>query len=117
MLTRGVCRAIPCFFGIALAEDDAAGDETWPAFVLAGEDEDGIAFGDVLATVHRLLRAERKRLRPRIANLGFDREQHAPRLAPLIPFLSMGPGLMAGADDANAITTVKMGDQNNPSAG
>ncbi len=43
--------------------DDAAGDETWPAFVLAREDKDGIAFGDVLATIHRLLRAERERLR------------------------------------------------------
>jgi hypothetical protein len=30
--------------------DDAACDETWPAFVLAPKDEDRIAFGDVLAT-------------------------------------------------------------------
>src|SRR5213079_686244 len=36
--------------------DDAARDETWPSFVLAREDEDRIAFGDVLATIHRLLR-------------------------------------------------------------
>ena len=64
--------------------DDAARDETWPAFVLAREDEDRIAFGDVLATIHRLLRAERERLRPRIANLGFDREYHTFHLAPLI---------------------------------
>ena len=63
--------------------DDAARDETWPTFVLAREDEDRIAFGDVLATIHRLLRPECERLRPRIANLGFDREHHAPRLAPL----------------------------------
>src|SRR4030095_14392389 len=56
--------------------DDAARDETWPAFVLAREDEDRIAFGDVFATIHRLLRAEREILRPRIANLGFDREHH-----------------------------------------
>src|SRR4029453_17397366 len=40
-------------------DDLAARDETWPAFVLAREDEDRIAFGDVLATVHRLLPAER----------------------------------------------------------
>src|SRR5204863_732591 len=73
--------------------DDAARDETWPAFVLAREDEDRIAFGDVLATIHRLLRAERESLRPRIANLGFDREHHTPRLAPLIPWPSMGLGL------------------------
>ena len=68
--------------------EDAAGDETWPAFVLAREDEDRIAFGDVLATIHRLLRAERERLRRRIANLGFDREHHT-LLAPLIrwPFM------------------------------
>src|SRR5258708_38737569 len=63
--------------------DDAARDETWPAFVLAREDEDRIAFGDVLATIHRLLRAEREPLRPRIANLGFDRENHTLHLAPL----------------------------------
>src|SRR5437667_1310827 len=63
---------------------DAARDETWPAFVLAREEEDRIAFGDVLATIHRLLRAERESLRPRIANLGFDREHHTPHLAPLI---------------------------------
>src|SRR5207248_8585598 len=73
--------------------DDAARDETWPAFVLAREDEDRIAFGDVLATIHRLLRAERERLRPRIAKLGFDREHHTPHLAPLIPWPSMGSGL------------------------
>ena len=54
--------------------DDAAGDETRPAFVLAREDEDRVAFGDVLATIHRLLRAEGDRLCLRIANLGFDRE-------------------------------------------
>src|SRR5437660_312954 len=64
--------------------DDAARDQTWPAFVLAREDEDRIAFGDVLTTVHRLLRAERESLRPRIAHLGFNREHHAPHLTPLI---------------------------------
>jgi hypothetical protein len=61
---------------------DAARDETWPVFVLAREDEDRIAFGNVLATVHRLLRAERKRLRPRIANLDFNRKHPTPHLAP-----------------------------------
>ena len=65
--------------------DDAAGDETRPAFVLAREDEDRIAFGDVLAAIHRLLRVERERLRRRIANLCFDREHHTSHLAPLIP--------------------------------
>src|SRR6476646_10459986 len=69
--------------------DDAARDETCAAFVLAREDKDRIAFGDVLATIHRLLRAERERLRPRIANLGFDRKHHASHLAPLIPWPSM----------------------------
>jgi hypothetical protein len=38
----------------------------------------------VLATIHRLLRAEGESLRPRIANLGFDREHHTLHLAPLI---------------------------------
>src|SRR6266566_3841090 len=64
--------------------DDAAGDETWPTFVLAREDEDRVAFGDVLATIHRLLRAERERLHRRVANLRFDREHRTPHLAPLI---------------------------------
>jgi hypothetical protein len=64
---------------------DAARDEAWPAFVLAREDEDRIAPGDVLAAIHRLLRAERERVCPWIANLGFDREHHAPHLALLIP--------------------------------
>jgi hypothetical protein len=73
--------------------DDAARDETWPAFVLAREDEDCVIFCDVLATIHRLLRAEGERLRPRIANLGFDREHRTPHLAPLISLLSMGLGL------------------------
>ena len=62
---------------------NAARDETWPPFVLAREDKDRIALGDVLATIHRLLRAERERLRPRIANLRFDRER-SPHLTPLI---------------------------------
>src|SRR5437899_8701618 len=69
---------------------DAGRNKTWRAFVLAREDEDRIAFGDALATIHRLLRAELERLRPRIANLGFDREYHTPHLAPLIPWPSMG---------------------------
>jgi hypothetical protein len=65
--------------------DHAARDETWPAFVLARKDEDLIAFGDVFAIVHRLLRRERERLCLWIANLSFDREQHTSHLAQLIP--------------------------------
>jgi hypothetical protein len=85
MLTRGVCRAIPRFFCDRFGRgDDAARDETWPAFVLARQDEDRIAFRDVFATIHCLLRAERESLRLRIANLGFDREHHTLHLAPLI---------------------------------
>ena len=73
--------------------DDTARDETLPAFVLAGEDKNRIAFGDVLATIHRLLRAEPELLRPRLANLGFDCKHHAPHFAVLIPWPSMGPGI------------------------
>src|SRR6516162_9379637 len=40
--------------------DDAARDETQPAFVFTGEDEDRITLGDVLSTIHRLLHAERE---------------------------------------------------------
>src|SRR5206468_111456 len=64
--------------------DDAAPDETRSAFVLAREDEDGIAFGDVLTAIHRLLRAKRERLCRRIANLGLDRERHIAHLVRLI---------------------------------
>ena len=78
MLTRGVCRGDPAFLCDRFGRgDDAAGDETRPAFVFAREDEDDISFGDVLTTIHRLLRFEGERLRQRIADLGFDREHHA----------------------------------------
>ena len=63
--------------------DHAVCDQTRAAFVLACEDEYSIASRDVLATVHRLLRGECKRLRRRIANLGFDRKRHASHLARL----------------------------------
>jgi len=56
--------------------DDAARNETWPAFVFAREDKDYIARRDVLPTVHRLLSGERERSRPRIDNRGFDCERH-----------------------------------------
>ena len=65
--------------------DYAARDKTRSAFVLAREDEDRIAFSDVLAAVHRLLRAKRERLRPWVTNLGFDRERHQPLSANLSP--------------------------------
>jgi hypothetical protein len=65
--------------------DDAARDEARPTLVFAREDEDPIAIGDVLAAVHRLLRAKRERLRPWVTNLGFDRERHQPLSANLSP--------------------------------
>jgi hypothetical protein len=73
--------------------DGAARDETWPAFVLTREYKNRIPFGDVFATIHRLLRVERERLRPWLPNLGFDREDHVPHLAPPFPYASMGLGL------------------------
>ena len=54
--------------------DDAARDEAVPALVLACENEHRVAHRDVLAAVHRFLRAKRKRLRLRITNLGLDHE-------------------------------------------
>ncbi len=56
--------------------DEAARNETWPAFVLAREDKDCVAPGDVLPTIHRLLGGKRERSRPWIANRSFDRERH-----------------------------------------
>jgi hypothetical protein len=65
--------------------DDPAGDQALTALVLAREHEDRVAFGDALATVHRLLRDEHERCRPRIAHLGLDRERH-PSAAESISF-------------------------------
>jgi hypothetical protein len=59
--------------------DYTARDETSSAFVLTRENEDSVAFGDVLATIHRLLCAERESLRQRIANFGFDGKLHRGR--------------------------------------
>jgi len=44
-------------------DDDPVRDKTRSPFILAREDEDPIALGDVLATIHRLLRAEGEPLR------------------------------------------------------
>jgi hypothetical protein len=57
--------------------DNAPRDEPLPAFVLAREHENRVTFGDMLTAIHRLLRGQRERLRPWIANLGFNRERHA----------------------------------------
>jgi hypothetical protein len=57
--------------------DNAARDEALPALVLAREYENRVAFGNMLAAIHRLLRGERERLCPRIINLSFDRGRHA----------------------------------------
>src|SRR2546430_8722934 len=56
--------------------DNAARYEARSAFIFACEDKDSIAFGDVLAVIHRLLPAEREHPYPQIADLGFDRERH-----------------------------------------
>jgi len=55
MLTRGVCRAIPLFFAIALAEvvTPLAMRPGPPSFSLA-KMKLGIAYGDVLASIHCL---------------------------------------------------------------
>src|SRR5262249_56103061 len=84
--------------------NNAAGYKTWPAFVFAREDEDSIVFGDVLATIHRLLRVERECLRPRIANLGFDREHHGPRLASLVHETTRAPRLTTPSSATPACT-------------
>jgi hypothetical protein len=47
-----------------------------PTFALAREDENRVAFGDMFAAIHCLLRSEHKRLRPRIADRSFDRKRH-----------------------------------------
>jgi hypothetical protein len=58
-------------------DDDASRNQTLSAFVLAREDEDRVASGDMLATVHRFLCFECQPLRLRITDLSFDRERHA----------------------------------------
>ena len=54
----------------------ATRDEASPALVLACEDEYRVAFGDMLAAIHRPLRGKHERLRLQIANLGFNCERH-----------------------------------------
>ena len=57
--------------------DNTACNEALSALALARENENGVAFGDMLTAIHRLLRGQRERLRSWIDNLGFDRERHA----------------------------------------
>ncbi|CAH1652537.1 hypothetical protein CHELA40_10666 [Chelatococcus asaccharovorans] len=45
--------------------------------MFAGEYIHGISGGDVLATIHRLLRGEHEAGGARVGNLGFDGEWHA----------------------------------------
>src|SRR5205085_5097931 len=53
----------PSFFGDRFGRGDAAAcDETWATFVLTCKHEDPIAFGDVLATIHRLVLGKGKNL-------------------------------------------------------
>jgi len=56
--------------------DNAARDEALPALVLARKYENRVAFGDVPAAIHCLLRRECEHYRSRIANLGFNCERH-----------------------------------------
>jgi hypothetical protein len=56
--------------------DRATRDEASPALVLACQDEHRVAFGDMLAAIHRLLRRKHECLRPQIPNLGFNCERH-----------------------------------------
>ena len=56
--------------------DRATRDEASPALVLACQDEHRVAFGDMLAAIHRLLRGKHERFRPQIANLDFNCERH-----------------------------------------
>src|SRR5688572_4205997 len=57
--------------------DDAPGDEALSTLVFAREDVDRIAYRDVLAAVHGLLRGEDESLCTPIADLSFDRIVHA----------------------------------------
>jgi len=67
----------PAFLGDRFGRsDDAARNKTWPAFVLAPEDKDDVALGDVLPAVHCLLSGERKCSRPRIDNCRLDGKRH-----------------------------------------
>src|ERR1700730_248093 len=90
------------WFGV---RDDTARNEALAALLLTREHKNRVTFGNQLAAIHRLVRGERERPRPRIDNLRFDREHHdgprsrhdpssytsnSPRLAPrqLVPVRS-----------------------------
>jgi hypothetical protein len=66
--------------------DNATRDKTSSvvsAFVLARKHKYRVAFTDIFAAIHRLLRGEGKRQGPRIVNLGFDCECHVSYPAPM----------------------------------
>jgi hypothetical protein len=51
-----------------------------------------LSFGDMLTAIHRLLRGEGERFRPRTANLGFDRErQHEDAVVIIRDTLTLHP--------------------------
>ena len=56
--------------------DNSARNQAWAAFVLARENENCIAFSDLLAAVHRLLRVEHESPRAQIADFRFDHKRH-----------------------------------------
>ena len=78
--TRRLPGDAPFFCDRLGRDDDPVRDKTRSPFILAREDEDPIALGDVPATIHRLLRAEGEPLRRWVINLGFDREDHFPSM-------------------------------------
>jgi hypothetical protein len=71
-LARDAALLCNCF-GVS---NDTARDEALAALVLAREYENRVTFGDLLAALHRLVRGEYERARPRIDNLRLDRVQH-----------------------------------------
>ena len=85
MLTRGVCRAIPRFFAIALAE------VTTPLATRPGPPSFSLAKTKIASPLaiclppYIVFCALNANVPPAVANLGFDRKHHAPNLAPLIP--------------------------------
>src|ERR1700677_1102285 len=74
--SRRLARDAPLLCDCLGVSDDTACNEALAAFVLTREHENRVTFGNQLAAIHRLVRGERERPRPRIDDLRLDREHH-----------------------------------------
>src|ERR1700730_15351211 len=74
--SRRLARDAPLLCDCFGVSNDTARAKASAALVLTREHENRVTFGNKLAAIHRLVRGESERPRPRIDHLRFDREHH-----------------------------------------